>query len=347
MKKLVKENIQKFAPYIVDKEPVRILLNANESPYNLFQHLKEEFIGKLEGRDLNRYPDTDSEDLRKALAKYLVVQKENIICGNGSDEIIQMIIHTFVGKGDTVIIPTPTFSMYGKFSSIGEGKVIEVPSYEDFKINVGEIIEQANKNRAKLIFLCNPNNPTGTLISREFILEIIQKTSSMIVLDEAYGDFCKENNLDLIKNPKVIILRTFSKAFSLAGARLGYGISHKNTINTLYKVKSPYNLNTFSQLIGEMVLENVDLVKRVIEKIIKERDRVFQELKNIKTVQVYPSHANFIFMKSEKIETIIMECKKEGIAIRDYSDPSLKEYIRLSIGTPEENDQVLNIIKGV
>lgn len=347
MKELVKKNIRNFTPYVVDKEPVNIILNANESPYNLFQSLKEPFMKRLEDTNLNRYPNTDSDDLREILGKYLGVQKENILCGNGSDEIIQIIINTFVNKEDAVIIPIPTFSMYGNFTSIVGGKVIEVPSNEDFQINVEEIIAQANENAAKLIFLCNPNNPTGTFIPRESILRIVEETPSMIILDEAYGDFCKEKNLDIIENPRVIVLRTFSKAFSLAGARLGYGIAHKDTMNILYRVKSPYNLNIFSQLIGEVILENIELVETTIDKIIQERDRVFQELKGIDTIKVYPSNTNFILIKSKKAQDIATRCKQEGIAIRDYNGPLLKDYIRLSIGTPQENNKVLDVIKGV
>lgn len=343
----MKENIKKFSPYIVDKEPVNIVLNANESPYNLFNHLKSEFMKRLEEIDLNRYPDTDSDDLRKALAKYLGVQEENLICGNGSDEIIQIIINTFVDKKDAVIVPTPTFSMYGNFTSIVGGNVIEVPAKKNFQIDIDEIIEQANKNVAKIIFLCNPNNPTGIFIPRKSILRIINETSSIIVLDEAYGDFCRESNMDLIKDPRIIVLRTFSKAFSLAGARLGYGIAHKDMMNILYRVKSPYNLNVFSQLIGKIILDNIQLIEKNINIIVKERDRVMEELQSIESIQVYPSKANLILFKSDKVKDILEECKRKGIAIRSYKDAILKDHIRLSIGTFQENEEVLNIIKGV
>ena len=286
-------------------------------------------------------------DLCNAIAKSHGVLLENILCGNGSDEIIQIIINTFVDKDDAIIVSNPTFSMYKIFSSIAGGKVIEVPSKEDFIIDEDEIIKQASENTAKMIFLCNPNNPTGNIISRQSIIKIINETSSIIILDEAYIDFCNENNIDQIKNNRVIILRTFSKAFALAGARLGYAIAHSETIDILKKVKPPYNLNVFSQLMGLIILENQDIVNKSKDAIIKERDKVINKLRNIKGIEVFPSEANFILIKSKQAQEIAIKSKKLSIAIRPFNELSLKDCIRISIGSENENNEIIKIIKEV
>jgi histidinol-phosphate aminotransferase len=347
MEKLIKKNIRVLKPYIVDSDPINIKLDANENPYDIFGELKNDFYKRLEQLYLNRYPDTDSRDLCKAISKYMGVQPENILCGNGSDEVIQIIINTYIEKDDAVVIPNPTFSMYKIFSSIVGGKVIEVPSKEDFNVDVEEIIKQAIKNKAKIIFLCSPNNPTGNLVSRQSILKIINETSSIVVLDEAYGEFCDESNIDQIKNNRVIVLHTFSKAFGIAGSRLGYAIAHRDTIDILKRVKPPYNLNVFSQLIGLIILENQNIVKKAIYKIVKERNRVIEELRNIKDIEVFPSKTNFILIRSKKSQDVVEQSKKQSIAIRPFNEQSLKNCIRISIGSENENNEIIKVIKGV
>lgn len=347
MEKLIKKNIKELKAYMVDNDPINTKLDANENPYNIFEELKNEFYKKLEKSFLNRYPDTDSIDLCKSISKYNGVQPENILCGNGSDEIIQIIINTFVDKDDAIVIPNPTFSMYKIFSLIVGGKVIEVPSKEDFIVDVDEIIKQAQENTAKIIFLCSPNNPTGNLIPRQSIMRIINETSSIVVLDEAYGEFCNETNIDQIKDNRVIVLHTFSKAFALAGARLGYAIAKRETIDILKRVKSPYNLNVFSQLIGLTILENQNIVKKAIYKIVKERDRVIEELRNVKDIDVFPSEANFLLIRSKKSQDIVNESKKQSISIRPFNEQSLKNCIRISIGSENENNEMIKLIKVV
>lgn len=347
IKRLIKKNIKELKPYIVDNDPIKIKLDANENPHDVFEELAEEFYKRIKQCNLNRYPDTNSVELCNAIAKLHGVLLENVLCGNGSDEMIQIIINTFVDWGDVIITSSPTFSMYKIFSSIAGGKVIEVASKKDFTVDADEIIKQAQKNTAKIIFLCSPNNPTGNLIPKESIIKIINETSSMIVLDEAYVEFCNENNIDQIKNNRVIILRTFSKAFALAGSRLGYAIAHRETIESLKKVKPPYNLNVFSQLIGLIILENKDKVEKNKDIIIKERERVINALSHIKGIEVFPSEANFILIRNNQSKIIIKESNKRSIAIRPFNEQSLKNCIRISIGSENENDEIIKIIQEV
>lgn len=349
MIKLMKESVRLIKPYNVLKEDIDIKLDANENPFNVFKNLKEKFIEKINDLDMNRYPDTDSDSLRMALSKYVGVEIESVLCGNGSDEIIQTIINTFVDKDEYVITHSPTFSMYKIFTNIVGGKVIEVSSEYSFQINVEEIIRKANMKKAKVVFLCNPNNPTGTIIPRADIIRVIEETDAIVVVDEAYYEFLGQSVADLINDyNRLIVLRTLSKAFALAGARVGYAIASKETMDVLYRVKAPYNLNTFSQIAGELFVENIDLINTYLKKIIEERNYLLEGLKNIDDINVFPSGSNFILIKSKKAKFILDACKKEKISIRDFgSEGLLNDCIRISIGTREENDKLITLLKSV
>ncbi|MCT4621264.1 MAG: histidinol-phosphate transaminase [Marinisporobacter sp.] len=344
----MKENVRDLKPYQISKEMIKIKLDANENPYNLFEILKEKFIEGLKNLELNRYPDTDSDELRECFASYLELRKENILCGNGSDEVIQTIINTFVEKGEYIITHSPTFSMYKIFTTIAGGNFSEVPCEEDFKIDIDKIIKEANEREAKLIFLCNPNNPTGRVIPIGDIEKVIKETKSIVVVDEAYSEFLGESAIALIKKyDNLVVLRTLSKAFALAGARVGCGAGSERIMDALYRVKAPYNLNIFSQMIGKIYMENIEIIQEYIEKIKEERTYLYEELKKIETIEVFQTGANFILMRSKKAEEIIKICKEEKISIRCFNEALLKNCFRISIGSREENDELLRVLRKV
>lgn len=345
---LVRENIKTLKPYTVSDDIPTIKLDANENPFNILEELKEGFIDSLANLSINRYPETNSTSLAKKLSVYAEVQPENLICGNGSDEIIQVIISTFIDKDDYVITHSPTFSMYKIFTQIAGGKVIESISDENFNIDLDEIIRLSNENKAKVIFLCNPNNPTGTITKREEIIKILDNTSSIVVVDEAYYEFLGETVSDKVKDyERLIVLRTLSKGFALAGARIGYGIASKKMIDLLLKVKAPYNLNVLSHLMGILFLENSDIVLKKVEDIKEERNYLAAELKKFKNIRVYDSGSNFILINSTYSNKIIKACSEEKVALRDYSDSLLKDCIRITVGTRGENKKLINILNKV
>ncbi|HHY90038.1 MAG TPA: histidinol-phosphate transaminase [Clostridiales bacterium] len=349
MKINIKESLRSLHPYSVQKERIRIKLDANENPYNLFQEIQEDFIEGIKRCDINRYPDTNSDELRLKIAAHIGVKEENVICGNGSDEIIQMIIYAFVDKGEYVITHRPTFSMYQSFANIVGGKVVEIPCDQNFCISEEEIIKEANEKKAKIIFLCNPNNPTGTVFSKESIRNILQNTESIVVVDEAYYEFFGETVVDWIHDyEQLIVLRTLSKAFALAGARIGYGIAGTSIMDILYRVKPPYNLNVFSQIIGALYLEKSDLIQKSVEKIKKEREYLSEKLREIEHIEVFPSAGNFILIRTPFFSEIMDACKKEGISLRSFPNEALlQNCIRISIGERKENDLLFNTIQEV
>ncbi|QZY57238.1 histidinol-phosphate transaminase [Crassaminicella profunda] len=344
----MKERVRFLKPYEISNEIIKTKLDANENPYNLFEILKDQFIENLKILELNRYPDTNSDELRECFASYLGLKKENILCGNGSDEVIQTIINTFVGEDEYVITHSPTFSMYKIFTTIAGGNFTQIPCEDDFKIDVDKIIKEANERSAKLIFLCNPNNPTGRVIPMDDIEKVLKETKSIVIVDEAYSEFLDESSINLIKKyDHLIVLRTLSKAFALAGARIGYGAASERMMDALYRVKAPYNLNVFSQMIGKIYMENIELIQEYIEKIKKERTYLYEELRNIKTIEVFPTGANFILIRSKKAEEIIKVCKEEKISIRAFNEELLKNCFRISVGSREENNELLRVFRKV
>ncbi len=349
MNNYVKKSVRLLQPYHVEKENVDVKLDANENPYNIFEELQKDFIREIKNLNINRYPDTDSDKLRLAIARHTGLKKENVICGNGSDELIQIILNSFVDKGENVLTYSPTFTMYKTFTNIIGGNVIEVSCEDNFQVSEDEIIKQANEKKVKIIFLCNPNNPTGTLIPKKVIQNILKNTKSIVVVDEAYYEFSGETVKDWIYiYDRLIVLRTLSKAFALAGARIGYGIASEKMMNVLYRVKSPYNLNMFSQIVGKLYIEKVDFIKQHIDQIKEERTYLFEQLCKIEDIEVFPTSSNFILIRTSQFEKILNMCKKEKIALRAFrNEDLLKDCIRITVGKREENDVLLNIIRKV
>lgn len=350
MEKYIKEKVKTLKPYVVQESDCSVRLDANENSENLFKLCFNDFVKKVSESTINRYPDPSSTVLREKVAKYVggEINKDNIICGNGSDELIQCIISTFVNSEDYVITHSPTFSMYQISNQILGGNFLEVDSNENFEINVDEIIKVSNEKNAKLIILCNPNNPTGTVTKREDLLKIINSTNGVVVVDEAYYEFLGESLVDIVnENERVIVLRTLSKAFALAGARCGYLVAAPSAVQVILKVKPPYNLNTLSQYAGECILNNYEKVEASIKRIKGERDKLIPMLKEIKGLKVYETGANFVLLKTEKSSELIKKFEEEKILVRRFSGGALENCIRISIGFENENKKVIEIISEV
>lgn len=349
MNDLIKESVVNLKPYKVIEESYQIKIDANESPYNIFEDIGSLVLTKLAKQIPNRYPDNEATGLRKALSQYTNVEEENILCGNGSDELLKIIIDTFVDKGDTVVTHSPSFAMYKVMTQIAGGELIAVEGDEDFSIDIDQIISKANESKAKVIFLCTPNNPTGRTINRSDILKVLDNTSAIVVVDEAYFEFFGETVIDKINDyKKLIVLRTLSKAFGLAGLRVGYGVASKELIEIISKVKAPYNLNSISQCIGETVLDNKEIAFKYIEVLREERDKLFSKLKTIDGIKAIPSRSNFILIRTSKYQDLIKRFKEEKIQVKGFGTVGpLKNCIRLTVGTDKENIEVLRILKEV
>lgn len=340
----LRECFKDLKPYHAHYISKGTLLNANESPYSPPLALQNYMKAHMEEILMNRYPDTDSQALKTSIAKAYQVESNQVICGVGSDELIDCLLSSTLNQGDKVLLPSPSFTMYGQFTLLNNGYGIEVPLKEDFSYDVEAIYQVIIQEQPKVIFLCNPNNPTGCILTREEIERLLVAAQGIVVVDEAYEDFSNQpiSVIDLVHQYKnLIVLRTFSKAYALAGARVGYGIACEEIIEVMNTVKPPYNLNVFSQLAATWCIEHRPLFLQNAHKIIEERNYVKQALE-VLGYRTYPSEGNFIWC--ELNEEIFKALQDRAIYIRKIEVKG-KAYFRITIGTPEENATLLEALK--
>ncbi|MCB0744818.1 MAG: histidinol-phosphate transaminase, partial [Ignavibacteriae bacterium] len=318
IEKLVRKNILKLKPYTSARDSFLegILLDANEN--SLGSVVKDE-----QNLQLNRYPDPAQNKLREKLANYLDVSAKNLFFGVGSDEIIDLLIRIFCDpKKDSVLIPEPTYGMYKVACDVNDVNTVSIPLNKNFQIDVPATLNAVKKN-TKIIFLCSPNNPTGNLLSKKSVLEIAKNFNGIVVIDEAYIDFSENYSfISNLKNHKnLVIIRTFSKAWGLAGIRCGYSIADEFITSLLFKIKAPYNLN---KLTAKAILDALSKIKQkntFVKKLNSERDKLVLQLKSIKQVQkVYKADANFILFKIKNATDVYNKLAKEGVIIRNRSN---------------------------
>lgn len=349
--KWVRNNIKNLEEYKENKDSYRIKLDANEGENIFFKDLEDIDMGFL--KDINRYPDSDTEILRKEISKYIKVNPKNIVIGNGSSEIIELAMKTFIDRDDKILSFVPTFSMYSIYASIYGGEFIGIDGQDicietkemrdDFSLDIDILIEKAKEINPKLILICNPNNPTGYLISKDRIKKLLENVDSIVVVDEAYIEFAEGSMVDEIENyDNLIVLRTFSKALCLAGLRLGYMVANMEIVNVINKVKSPYHLNSLSQVFGIMALENKTAINNYIGNVKLEREKLYEKLMEL-GIKAYPSSANFILFYSE-IEDLSEKFKDDGILIRNFSG-DLEDYYRVTIGSEYENSEFIKSLE--
>lgn len=349
---LIRPELKCFMPYRTNQIPFRIKLDANESPFDLPMSIRKKLADIIiNGPQLNFYPDTESIELRKVLSAYWGIDMEGIVVGTGSDQLIQVLINTFVAKGDKVVIPRPSFGMYKIDTIIGGGNFVEIVLKEEnkFAYDIDEFIEKAISESAKVVILCSPNNPTGNILPLKDIEQICSMCpNTIIVVDEAYAEFAEETAVELLpKFENLIVLRTLSKAYGLAGIRCGYSLSSKAIAYELNKVKPPYNISSLSQTVAKLVLEARDDIDCQIEYLIEQRAYLLGELEKLEGLCVYASSANYVLVKLPNAKAVAKELERRGILIRSYDDPVLSKYVRITVGNKEQNDILLEELKNI
>lgn len=341
--KLVRKNILELKPYTSARDIYQdgIFLDANENSFGS--------VIKSEVENLNRYPDPHQKKLREALSEYLNVEKEKLFFGVGSDEIIDLAIRIFCEpKKSNVIIPQPTYGMFRVACDINEVKVKSVQLDSDFDIDVKAVMKAIDEN-TRIIFLCSPNNPTGNLLSVDRIKYLAEKSNLIIFIDEAYIDF--DNDGSFIKYisefNNVIISKTFSKAWGLAGIRCGYCVADDFIINLFFKVKAPYTINKLTANAVLAALKNINEKRNLVDKILSERNKLAEELTSIKKVEkIFPSNANFLLVKMKNAVDVFNYLNEKGIRVRMRKDDErLKDCLRITVGTPEENNLLIKVLK--
>jgi len=334
-------NMQGYVPGFQPKEGGFIKLNTNENPYppsqTVFEVLKKSFDASL-----RLYPDPMSDLLRKEIADMFRISKEWIMVGNGSDELLNIAVRAILEKNDKLFITDPTYILYEVLAAMQEAKIIRCRLDKNF-----DFPQEIDTQDAKLVMISNPNTPTGKVFERKTIEALCRKTKGFVLLDEAYVDFSKENSMNLVKKYKnVIVTRSFSKSYALAGLRIGYLVARPEVIEEFMKLKDSYNVNRLSQAAALAAIKDRVWFRATLSRIIRDREMFSAELEKL-DFEVIPSDANFIFVKHPKVKALDLYKKlyAEKILVRHFNRERLKEYLRISIGTHQEMIQVLNVIK--
>lgn len=332
--------IERMSGYVPGAQPRGrdyIKLNANENPYPPSPKVLAALRAAV-GDSLRLYPDSMATELREKIAERHGLSPRRVLVGNGSDDLLTMIIRSFVGPGQVVAAPRPTYPLYDVLVEMQDGAIRWVEFPEDFSLPPG-----LAETGARVTFVANPNSPSGTWAEPSAIAELARRLDGVLVVDEAYVDFADGNCLGLLDRfANVILLRSFSKSFSLAGIRIGYALASEEVIEGLAKVKDSYNVNRLAIVAGVAALEDEAAMRANVARIRAERGRVADALRRL-GFAVYPSHANFVAARraSPPAQAIGDALKQQGILIRTFSDPRLRDWVRITIGTPEQNDCVL------
>jgi len=357
IKKLIRPELVAMKGY-VPIEPTEILsqraelpsgkvikLDGNENPYGCSPKVYQALATYPY---YHNYPDPEQRELRKALGKYTGLGCQHIVCGMGSDELIDLILRLFLKPGDEVINCPPTFGMYPFSTDVCGGRVVDVPRTEDFTLDmVG--MKKALTGRTKAIFVTSPNNPTGGIVTEKEVMELVD-TGKIVVVDEAYFEFSNVTMANLVPSyPNLIVLRTFSKWAGLAGLRIGYGFFPIEIADYLMKIKQPYNANAAAQAAVLASLADIGYLRANVARIVMERERLFGKLKEVGWLKPYPSQGNFIlcYLPEGKSKKIWQQLRKKGIFVRYFDTPLLKDCLRISVGRPEDTDALVKALKEV
>ena len=341
---LIRENIKSLKPYSSARDEYKdanakemIFLDANENPFE---------------NGVNRYPDPQQNDVKDALSKLKGIDKKNILLGNGSDEVLDLIFRAFCEPNkDNIITLPPTYGMYKVLAAVNAVENRKVLLTEDFQPKTKQILE-ASDNNSKILFLCSPNNPTGNSFTEESVKELLIKFKGLVVIDEAYIDFSDKkswlNNLE--KYPNLIITQTLSKAYGLAGIRLGICYASVEVISILNSIKFPYNVNELSQQRALARLQKLDEVNNEIAQLISERKRLIKELECCVSYieKVYPSDGNFLLIKVDDATKRYNQLMKYGVIVRNRTnEPLCENCLRISVGICEENQSLIRALKAI
>lgn len=347
----IKSAVRDLKPYSLRPDRASIKINQNENPWDAPARIKEETLRRMSDRAWSRYPDFVLLQLQENLAAFAGWNADGIIAGNGSNELIQALLMVTIGEGKRVLICEPTFALYRQITTILGGEILSAPLTRDFSFDVNAIVDAIRMFRPDVTIICSPNNPTGCVLSQDDLRTVLNESPGLVIVDEAYHEFARQTAVRLLRHhPNLVVLRTFSKAMALAGLRVGYSLSSAKLTTEVRKAVLPYNLNAFSQMAAEVAIEMYgNELQPLVEKIIEERGRLFDSLSRVKGLAPVPSEANFMVVKSElNPRTVFEELLRRDILVRDVSSyPMLKDYFRVSVGAPDENDKLIAALQEI
>lgn len=348
-KEWLRSTVRDFEPYAVPEIKEEIIINANESPYNVFDfaEVRADFMERLAQTPSYRYPDPFAEKLRAALAEYVGCRADEVLVGNGGDEIINVICNTFLDAGDTLLVHAPSFDIYSIDAAVLGAKIVRVPDLPGFKRDCQKLLDEVRSQQPKLTIICNPNNPTGELLPPEFLEEVLKAAENPVVIDEAYLEFAGAPSMieKLSQYGNLIVIRTLSKAFGMAGLRVGYAVAQMDVIAALSMLKPVYNVSSISQIAALAVMKHRDMIlQHNIPPTLAAREWLYKALNELDGVTAYESASNFLLVRVPDGAACVKALSEAGICVRFYKAADLQNCLRITVTTMDVVEKVAAVI---
>ncbi|MGH2721607.1 MAG: histidinol-phosphate transaminase [Actinomycetota bacterium] len=346
-----RSDLADLAPYKAPQMSAPVKLNTNESPFPPPEAFVNDLAQRVARIPFHRYPDRDFTELREGLARHLGVLTDRVWLANGSNEILLQLLLSCGGADRKAMTFEPTYTMHSHIVRVSGTRLLRARRNPDFTMHLDATLEAIGRQQPEVVFLCSPNNPTGTTNSAEEIAAICEAAPGLVILDEAYGEFAGEQVYRMIEDhEQLAVVRTFSKAWRMAGARLGYLVAQPWVQEQILKVRLPYHLSALTQAAGLAALANAREITAHVQTIIHERGRLLEELSTTRGVTAFPSRANFVLFRCESKPAgdVWNALLDKGVLIRDFSDtPGCDNCLRVSVGTPEQNERFLETLSTV
>jgi histidinol-phosphate aminotransferase len=348
---LFRPEVEALEAYTMRERPLPVKVNQNESPWDWPEALKEEAGRVALETSFHRYPPFDEERLTGALEARWRLPSGSVLVGNGSNEVLQALFLSALGSGRTVLLPRPSFGLYRQMAMLASARAVEVDLAGGLSYDADAFLEAVRRERPELVLLCCPNNPTGAVFPRERLAELIEAAPGLVAVDEAYAEFSDWTSTDLLpEQRRLVVLRTFSKAWGGASLRLGYALAAPPTALQIRKALLPYNVSALSAALGTLALENAGLFEERVRLLRRERGSLFDALSGVEGLEPLPSEANFLLVRFKRrgAREVYEALKAHGVLVRDVSGmPGLQGCLRLSVGSPEENARVVEALREV
>lgn len=344
----IRDDLRDLPPYKAPQADAPVRLNTNESPLPPPDGFYKDLAERVRHLDLNRYPDRDARALRAGLAERHGWSVDGIWAANGSNEIIQTLLLTFGGPGRSITLFEPTYAMHAHLALVTGTAIQERILDEPWTLDPQTVAWGVSFDPPAMTFLCSPNNPTGNAHSNAVVEAALESGPGLVVVDEAYGEFSRESALSLLPNhERLVVIRSFSKSWRLAGARIGYLVAHPWLIDAIQVARLPYHLSMLTQAAGEVALKHQQIIMKGVEEIVAERERLQKELERVPDVEVFPSDANFILFRTQRDGATLWRALADaGVLIRDFSS-KIPRALRVTVGTSDQNAMFVETLRSV
>jgi len=337
--------LEALVPYEAKDVRADVVLASNEHPDNLPGEMIEKLADQMRVFPFNHYPDPTANELRALIAEANGLEPPNVLVGNGGDELIFDLQLAWGGPGRKLLDMPPTFAMYGIDAEVSGTELVRIPRMADFRVDGDAVLERIAEGDIDIVMIANPNNPTGDLVPETLLIDILNATDALVLVDEAYFEFSRHTmRPHMERHANLVILRTFSKAFSLAGLRVGYVLAHEEVVSELMKVRQPYSVNAFSQWVAARVFRERVVFEQKIRDILRGRDQIMHGLSLMEGIDVFPSEANFVLFRVEHASAMWRDLLHgHSVLIRDFSRaPGLEDCLRVTVGSEEQNQRFLD-----